>query len=82
MSRKLRTNVPMSVDQRKPKTVDLSKVIVADKQFKQRQKKNHDMHRRARELPVLSPGDSVWVSDRDEAGQVVEETATRSYTGP
>ena len=32
-------------------------------------------------LPVLSPGDySVWVTDREESGQVLEGTATRSYT--
>ena len=41
---------------------------------------NHDTHCGARELPVLSPGEYVWVTDREESGEVVEETATRSYT--
>ena len=47
---------------------------------KARQKVNHDTHRGARELPVLSPGEYAWVMDREESGEVVEETATTSYT--
>ena len=41
---------------------------------------NHDTDRGARELPVLSPGEYVWVTDQEESGEVVEETAMRSYT--
>ena len=63
MSRKLRTDVPMTEEQRKPKTPEFSAVVTKDKQLKQRQKENHDAHHGARELPVLSPGDSVWVTD-------------------
>jgi len=80
MSRKLRTTVPMIEDQRKPKTPDFSEVAVRDKRLKQRQKVNHDAHHGARELPVLSPREYVWVTDREESGEVVEETATRLYT--
>ena len=80
MSRKLHTTVPMTEDQRKPKTPDFSAVAARDKQLKQRQKVNHDTHHGARELPALSPGEYVWVTDREESGEVVEETATRSYT--
>ena len=70
----------MSEDQRKPKTPDYSVVALKDKRLKTRQKMNHDTHRGARELPVLSPGMYVWVTDREESGEIVEETATRSYT--
>ena len=80
MSRKLRTTVPMTVSQRKPKTPDFSRVVARDKQLKQRQKVNHDAHHGVRELPALTPGESVWVTDREESGEVIEETATRSYT--
>ena len=80
MSRKLRTTVPMTEAQRKPKTPDSSVVALKDKRLKTRQKVNHDTHRGARQLPVLSPGEYVWVTDREESGEVVEETATRSYT--
>ena len=41
---------------------------------------NHDAHHGVRELPVLTPGESVWVTDQEELGEVIEETATRSYT--
>ena len=80
MSRKLHTTAPMTEDQRKPKTPDFSIVALKDKRLKTRQKVNHDTRRGARELPVLSPGEYVWVMDREESGEVVEETATRSYT--
>ena len=70
----------MTESQWKPKTPDFSKVTARDKQLKQRQKVNHDVHHGARELPVLSPREYVWVTDREESGEVVEETATRSYT--
>jgi hypothetical protein len=70
----------MTVSQRKPKTPDYPRVVARDKQLKQRQKENHDGHHGVRELPVLSPGESVWVTDREESEEVIEETATRSYT--
>ena len=34
---------------------------------------NHDDHQAVRELPVLSPRESVWVTDQEESGEVVEE---------
>ena len=79
MSRKLCTTVPMTEDQRKPKTPDFSGVAGRDKRLKQRQKVNHDIHHGARDLPALSPGEYMWVTDQEESGEVVEETATRSY---
>ena len=43
---------------------------------------NYDAHQGVRELPVLTPGESVWVTvtDQEESGEAIEETATRSYT--
>ena len=64
----------MTEDQRKPKN---SVVAVKDKRLKKGQKVNHNTHCGARELPVLSPGEYV-VMDREESGELVEETATRS----
>ena len=54
MSRKLRTTVPTTEDQRKPKTPDFSVVALKYKRLKTRQKVNHDTHCGARKLPVLS----------------------------
>ena len=47
--------------------------------IKERQKKNFDKRHRARELPQLEPGDTVWIPDRDSSGTVVEETSPRSH---
>ena len=40
---------------------------------------NHDAHHVVKELPVLTPGESVWVTNREESGEVIVETATWSY---
>ena len=69
----------MTVEQRMPKTPDFSVVTTRDRKMKLRQKKNFDAHRGARELPILLPGESVWVPDRQGSGRVVEETSPRSY---
>lgn len=78
MSRKLRTTLPMTAEQRMPKTPDFSVVTTRDRKMKLRQKKNFDVHRGARELLILLPGESVWVPDRQGSGRVVEETSSRS----
>ena len=79
MSRRLRTTVPISADQRVPKAPDLTAVRMRDERAKSRQKRNFDAHRGARDLPTLSPGEWVWLPDRQESGRVVDETAPRSY---
>ena len=38
-----------------------------------------DAHRGARNLPVLELGNTVWVTDCQSHGEVVEETSPRSY---
>ena len=79
MSRRLHTTVPISADQRVPKAPDLTAVRMRDERAKSRQKRNFDAHRGARDLPTLSPGEWVWLPDRQESGRVVDETAPRSY---
>lgn len=79
MSRKLRTTLPVHPEQRKPEVPDFNTVESRDARAKVRQKANFDSHRGARDLPVLVPGDSVWVSDRKTPGQVIEQTGERSY---
>jgi len=79
MSRCLRTTVPIIERQRKPHIPDFSAVAARDGRAKKRQKDNFDARRGARNLPTLDPGDSVWVTDRQIHGEVVEETSPRSY---
>ena len=47
---------------------------------KARQKRNFDSHHGARELSPLSPGDHVWLPQRESEGEVQEEVAPQSYT--
>ena len=65
MGRLLRSTVPTTRAQRKPRIPDLSEVRARDKQSKARQKRNHDKHHGARELPPLQPGDRVWIPQRE-----------------
>ena len=79
MGRVLRTTVPTTRAQRKPRIPDLSLVKTKDQQIKRRQKKDFDSHHGARELPPLQPGDHVWVQGRESEAEVEGEVAPRSY---
>ena len=79
MGRVLRTTVPTTRAQRKPRIPDLSLVKTEDQQIKRRQKKDFDSHHGARELPPLQPGDHVWVQGRESEAEVEGEVAPRSY---
>ena len=78
-SRNLRTTLPVTREQRKPKVVEQLELEEKEEYIKERQKKNFDKRHRARELPQLEPGDTVWIPDRDSSGTVVEETSPRSH---
>jgi hypothetical protein len=59
MGRRLRTTVPITQMQLMPQTPNFAEVMVKDQKIKEKQKENHDAHHGARELPSLSPGESV-----------------------
>ena len=75
MGRVLRSSVPTTMTQRKPRDVR-----ARDKKSKARQKRNHDARHGARDLTPLQPGDSVWIPQRQNMGLVREEVAPHSYT--
>ena len=79
MSRKLRTNLPTTREQLKPKIPDPDTVRERDMRSKGRQQNNYDRHHRVRELPSLNLGDAVWIPDRQEEGIVTGESGTRSF---
>lgn len=79
MGRILRTTVPTTRSQREPKVPDAAIVRSRDKKNKSRQKRNHDNHHGARELPPLQPGDHVWIPQRLQEGEVQGEVAPQSY---
>ena len=79
MNRKLRTTVPMTREQRKPKVPDQTLVRAREEEIKRNLKRNYDRRYGVRKLPELNPGDAVWIPDRKEEGMVQEEVAPRSY---
>jgi transposase InsO family protein len=79
MGRILRTSVPTTREQRRPRIPDLRAVRRRDKESKRRQKTDFDSRHGARELPPLQPGDRVWIPARQTEGEVQREVAPQSY---
>ena len=71
MSRNLRTTLPDIRERKVPMVVDPLVFKEKDNDIKQRQKRNYDSRHKAKELPLLEPGDSVWIPDRESTGRVV-----------
>ena len=79
MSRKLRTNLPMTRELLKPSVPDPSLVRKREKQLRERTEDNYNKRHGVRELEPLSPGQSVWIPDRNEKALVLHEAGRRSY---
>ena len=79
MSRKLRTTLPMSRETLKPVAPDPSLIREREEKLRERTQRNYDQHHGVRELEPLSSGQSVWIPDRGEEAQVLQEAGTRSY---
>ena len=79
MSRNLRTTLPMVREQRAPRVVNLSDLEEKDRHIKERQRQNYDARHRAKELPSLEPGDTVWIPDQETSGIIVDETTPQSH---
>ena len=79
MSRKLRTNVPMTREVLKPQVPDISSVRERDERHKTRQQSNYNSRHGARELTPLNPGETVWIPDREQEATVTQEAGTSSY---
>ena len=79
MSRRLRTTLPSTREQRKPSIPNGLSMQAKNQQLKVRQKENFDTHHGIRELSPLQPGETVWMTDRNCEVRVSEEVATRSY---
>ena len=82
MGRQIRTTVPQSSIHFTPKWTYLSKFRVADKQFKEIQKKNFDKRHRVCEREEIPEGSEVWVNGgaQPEGGRIVAtDPSPRSY---
>ena len=79
MDRKLRTTVPITREQRRPKVPDQQSLRAWEEEIKRNQKKNFDSWRGVRNLPELEEGDLVWIPDWQTEEVVQEDVSPRSY---
>ena len=79
MNRRLRTNLPITETQLKPKVPDFTAAKAKEEEQNRKQKKVFDSRHATRELDPLFPGEKLWVQDRNAPGKVVEPIAPRSY---
>ena len=82
MGRRLRTRLPAIASTLQPGIPDhdLRKAKEREDGQIESQQRHFNRRHRAKELPVLQPGDDVWVRDQDRYGTIVERAPQpRSY---
>ena len=78
--RKIRTMVPVLPSNLLPCWPQMSQLHQKDNDIKEKQKHYFDQHHRVKQLPELSQGQTVWIPDRKENGEIVDKHMTpRSY---
>ena len=78
--RKIRTTVPVLRSNLLPCWPQMSQLCQKDNDTKEKQKHYFDQHHRVKQLPELSQGQTVWIPDCKENGEVVDKHMTpRSY---
>ena len=80
MGRKLCTTLPISKEQLQPNLPNTEKLRKKEREMRHRMKRNFDRRCSAKNLKPLSPGDTVWIPEREAGGTVERESGTRSYT--
>jgi transposase InsO family protein len=80
MGRRLRTRVPVFPTSLVPVWPALADMKAASAAQKEVQKKNFDRRHKVVQLPVLKPGDPVWVKEpREERAEILRPVGPRSY---
>lgn len=79
-NRKIQTTLPIAKSQLQPKVNDKYELEKKEEMRKEKQIKNFNNRHGVRGLKDLSPGDSVWITDRRITGRVLHKTDhPRSY---
>ena len=78
-SRQLRTDLPITHEQRCPKVPEFSVISTKEEKQEQRQKRNFDARHKAKDLPPLSMGSKVFLPDCQESVHVNSQPACPSY---
>ena len=79
MNRKLRSSVPTSPVQLQPSVPDYSRLRENVERKMKQQKAKFDVRHRTKELTPLCTGDTVWITDQQTEGTVVQSSGPRSY---
>ena len=79
-SRVIRSTIPTTIEQRKPRIPDPTEVRNRLSDLQRRQQRIFAERHDPVALPPLQPGASVYLPDRSESGQVVSSPATRIPT--
>lgn len=79
MSRQLRSTLPMASVNLKPELHNQEELYQKEQAYKKMYTENHDKRHQVMRLPVLNPGDRVYVRDQGY-GEVIDKTnSPRSY---
>lgn len=80
MNRRLRTTLPVLSGNLVPSVTDLRKVAEKEARYREGYARNHDRRHKVIQMPVLEPGDRVFVKDQGRYGTVeVPLAQPRSY---
>ena len=82
MGRTIRTDVPQFKDKLIPKWSHIKNFRMADKRYKESQKRHYDQRHRVKSLPWLPDDQPVWVETRGQQvpGRILHAANTpRSY---
>jgi len=80
MNRHLRTTLPVLGRNLQPAVTDLQKLADKEATYREKYSQNHDSRFRTIQMPVLEPGDQVFIKDQNRYGTVDKHlTRPRSY---
>lgn len=80
MGRRLRTPLPTFPEALRPELPDLQALQRKEREQREKGARHFNLRHGARDLPELSPGDSVWISDARTEGTVISKHhSPRSY---
>ena len=80
MCRTLRSTLPRTNEQLKPKLPDMVVFQEREEKMKLKMKNNFDSRHRVQTLPPLCSGDTVWLPNEGTEASVIEKNGPRSYS--
>ena len=72
--KKLRSALPLAPEKLTPRWPETEQLRKVELEYKHKQAKNYNWRLRASVLPVLKPGEKVWVTDRSAPAVIVQKS--------